>query len=288
MAYIKNQELIYKEINKIHIEGVDLALHSWVPAQIDAAIFYFHGLQSHAGWLWEAGTLFANSNIAFFVLDRRGSGISDGVRNEIADVETTIKDYVTAISLVKDLIGNEVPLSLFGHCLGGSFLGALMNHPSFKISYDSAIFCSTWLGRMHATLSANERSLLMQNNRKELWNVELKSSDFTDISHYKNFIDQDKLAIRAITYASKKVLLGVEELYIHNNPYKFNNLPIAYISGETDSVINLTEAYNSFSKHISNIHTKISFATDKHYLFFTKVRNEMIHWTVNFVLQKRK
>lgn len=286
MDYIKNI-LIYKEINKIHIEGIDLALHSWIPAKIDAAIFYFHGLQSHAGWLWEVGTLFADSNIAFFVLDRRGSGISGGVRNEIANLETTIKDYVIAISLVKDLIGNEVPLSLFGHCLGGSFLGGLMNHPSFKISYDSAIFCSAWLGRMHAMLSENERLFLMQNNSKELWNAELESSDFTDISHYRDFIDQDKLAIRAITYASKKVLLGMEELYIHNSPYKFNQLPIAYISGETDAVINLTEAYHSFSKHIFNRHTKVSFVTDKHYLFFTTVKNEMINWIVNFILKSK-
>lgn len=249
MINIKNPQLqIYKEIHKIHSEGTELALHSWIPENADAAIFYFHGLQSHAGWLWEVGAQFASKNIAFFVLDRRGSGISSGSRNELAPAQTILNDYSAAISYVKNIIGDDIPLSLFGHCLGGSFLAALMHYPKFTTSYDSAIFCSTWLGKMHRTLSASERLILMQNDSKKLWETGLKSTDFTDISQYQHFIDQDELAIRSISHRSRKVLLDIENFYINNNAYKFGLLPLAYISGEMDSIINLIDAYSSLDR----------------------------------------
>src|SRR6185437_718744 len=285
----KNPQLqIYKEVHKIHNEGVELALHSWLPVNADAAIFYFHGLQSHAGWLWEVGAQFASKNIAFFVLDRRGSGISGGTRNEIADAKTTLKDYSTTISYVRNLIGDEIPLSLFGHCLGGSFLAALMHHTLFTTHFDSAVFFSTWLGKLHRTLSINERAKLMNNDNKNMWDAELKATDFTDITQYTNFIEQDDLAIRTISQNSRKVLLDLESIYINGNSYKFETLPLAYISGKFDPIINLEDAHNAFSEYMSGIHTKISFPTNKHYLFFTNTRNNTVNWVSNFILSNQK
>ncbi|HLX53630.1 MAG TPA: alpha/beta hydrolase [Aquella sp.] len=285
----KNPQLqIYKEVHKIHNEDVELALHSWLPANPDAAIFYFHGLQSHAGWLWEVGAQFASKNIAFFVLDRRGSGISGGTRNEIADAKTTLNDYSITISYVRNLIGDEIPLSLFGHCLGGSFLAALMHYPSFTTYYDSAIFCSTWLGKLHRTLPINERSKLMNNDNKTMWHAGLKATDFTDITQYTNFIDQDDLATRAISQNSRKVLLDLESIYINGNSFKFETLPLAYISGKFDPIINMEDAHNAFLDYISDTHTKISFPTDKHYLFFTNARNNTVNWVSNFILSNQK
>lgn len=72
---------IRREIVGLPVADAELALHLWRPrGQVKGAVFYFHGLQSHAGWLWEVGPQFADNDIAFYVLDRRGSGISAGSR----------------------------------------------------------------------------------------------------------------------------------------------------------------------------------------------------------------
>lgn len=112
------------------------------------------------GWLWEFGPQYADNDVAFFVLDPRGSGIRSGQRHEIPHARIVLGDYTAALTTVRDIIGDDVPLGLFGHCLGGSFVAALMHHEDFIIKYDAAIFCSTWLGRLHATLSENERQAL--------------------------------------------------------------------------------------------------------------------------------
>ncbi|MGW3917847.1 alpha/beta hydrolase, partial [Streptomyces sp. NPDC005070] len=105
-----------REIIDLSSGGVDLALHLWRPQRVKGAVFYFHGLQSHAGWMWEVGTRFADNDIAFFVLDRRGSGISPGDRGDLPPAETLLGDYIAALAHVREMIGDDVPLSLFGHC----------------------------------------------------------------------------------------------------------------------------------------------------------------------------
>ncbi len=57
MIETKRPPNIRREIVGIPVEGAELALHLWRPrGQVKGAVFYFHGLQSHAGWLWEVGT----------------------------------------------------------------------------------------------------------------------------------------------------------------------------------------------------------------------------------------
>ncbi|XQZ99582.1 alpha/beta hydrolase [Komagataeibacter rhaeticus] len=104
-----------------------LALHAWLPASVKAAVFLFHGLQSHASWSWEIGEALAQRGVALFVLDRRGSGTSTGPHGAITDADTCLSDYITALDVSQSAIGNEVPFTLFGHCLGGSFLAHLIH-----------------------------------------------------------------------------------------------------------------------------------------------------------------
>ncbi|WP_435226861.1 serine aminopeptidase domain-containing protein [Streptomyces sp. Tue6028] len=74
------------------------------------------------GRLWEVGQRCADNDIAFFFLDRRGSGISGGDRRDVPDVDTIVGDCANAVAHVRRWIGDDAPPSLFGHCLGGSFL----------------------------------------------------------------------------------------------------------------------------------------------------------------------
>lgn len=275
---------IRREIIEVPREGAKLALHLWRPrSEIKGAVFYFHGLQSHAGWLWEVGPQFADNDIAFFVLDRRGSGISGGTRHELPDVGTVLGDYTAALEYVRGVIGEEVPLSLFGHCLGGSFMAALMCQEGFTARYDAAIFCSAWLGKLHATLDQEQRAALAAETRQEMWDAGLRSQDFTDDPKHRQFIDHDDLAVRELTRRSRAILLGLEDLYMAPRR-ELPAVPAAFVSGISDPIVDLDDAHKTFLGLTGEQGALIQFATDKHYLFYTDVRERLVDWASTFTL----
>ncbi|MEG8276566.1 alpha/beta hydrolase [Streptomyces sp. AHA2] len=273
-----------REIVDLPCGDTRLALHVWRPERIKGAVFYFHGLQSHAGWLWEVGPRFADNDIAFFVLDRRGSGISPGPRNEIPDADTLLGDYAQAVAHVREMIGGTVPLSLFGHCLGGSFLAALMCHEEFTTPYDAAVFCSSWLGRMHATLDADARAALAEDGSGEPWDAGLKSADFTDEAKYQHFIDHDDLAVRQLTRRSRAVLLELERRYLSRSRTNPNVPAATFVSGMTDPIVDLDAAHRVFQDLVSGRGAIMKFPTDRHYLFYTDVCDDLVDWTSTYTL----
>ncbi|MEC3893772.1 alpha/beta fold hydrolase [Nocardiopsis alba] len=269
-------------------DGARLALHLWRPRRRPkGAVFYFHGLQSHAGWLWEVGPRFADNDIAFFVLDRRGSGVSDGPRNEIPDVATVISDYTVALTHVRETIGDDVPLSLFGHCLGGSFLAALVHHADFTVRYEAAVYCSTWLGRLHSLLGESERAALAADTGTQLWDAGLRSEDFTAVPRYQRFIDDDDLAIRSITRRSRGTLLELERLYVdpdHPDRSEPPRVPTVFVAGLTDPFLDLDDSRRVFDRMVTERGTIIHFPTDRHYLFYTDVRDDLVDWASTHTL----
>jgi alpha-beta hydrolase superfamily lysophospholipase len=233
--------------------------------------------------LWEAGARFADNDIAFFVLDRRGSGISPGDRHDIPDAGTLMEDYRTALHQVRESIGEQVPLTLFGHCLGGSFLAALLHEESFTTRYDAVVFCSTWLGRMHATLGEEELAAVARDPSRELWDARLKTEDFTDDAKYRRFIDHDDLATRHVTRRSRATLLELERRYLE--PARaLPDVPSVFVSGMSDPIIDLDSAYDVFARMVSQRGTVLKLPTDKHYLFFTKVGDDLIDWASTYTL----
>ncbi|WP_130796641.1 alpha/beta fold hydrolase [Streptomyces otsuchiensis] len=275
---------IRREIIDVPCDDARLALHVWRPQHTKGAVFYFHGLQSHAGWLWEVGPRFADNDIAFFVLDRRGSGISPGPRHELPGADTLLDDYARAVAAVRQTIGESTPLTLFGHCLGGSFLAALLCDDGFTTSYDSAVFCSSWLGRMHATLGVEERAALATGPGTELWDAGLRSSDFTDEVKYRHFIDNDDLAVRQVTRRSRAVLLDLERRYL-DPARRPRAVPSAtFVSGMTDPIVDLDAAHSVFQQLVSGRGAQMKFPTDKHYLFYTGVSDDLVDWTSTHTL----
>ncbi|MDW4909325.1 alpha/beta fold hydrolase [Streptomyces sp. ADMS] len=276
---------VRREIITLSVDGIDLALHLWRPrGETKGAVFYFHGLQSHAGWLWEVGPQFADNDIAFFVLDRRGSGISGGERQDVPDVGTIVADYVAAIAHTRELIGKDVPLTLFGHCLGGSFLAALLHHPDFAVRYEATVFCSTWLGRLHAVLGGEERAALAAETSAEPWDAGLKPADFTDDPRYQEFMDNDDLAARTLTRRSRAVLLALEQLYLDPARPQLPDVPAAFVSGLTDPIVDLDATRGVFQELFSDGGLVVQFPTDRHYLFYTDVSRSLVDWTSTHTL----
>jgi alpha-beta hydrolase superfamily lysophospholipase len=280
---------VRREILTVPAGDVDLALHVWRPqGETKGAVFYFHGLQSHAGWLWEVGPRFAGNDVALFVLDRRGSGVSGGERGDLPDAGTVIADYVAAVAHTRRIIGDDVPLTLFGHCLGGSFLAALLHHPDFTVRHEATVFCSTWLGRLHALLPAEERAALAAERSTEPWDAGLRSEDFTPDPHYQDFVDHDELAVRALTRRSRAVLLALENLYMTPDRPRPPAAPAAFVSGLTDPIVDLDTTHAVFQDLFGGRGTIVKFPTHHHYLFYTDVAGDLVDWTSAHTLLRRR
>ncbi|MBU2713767.1 alpha/beta hydrolase [Zooshikella harenae] len=273
-----------KEIEFILIDQVRLAAHKWIPTEIKGVVFYFHGLQSHGGWLWEVGNLFASNNLAFICIDRRGCGMSEGERQIIPPVNQLLLDYTLAISHCLNKLPKSVPINLFGHCLGGSILAALLNYKGFTIKFDSVVFCSAWLGKLYSTLNEKELEKIRFDKSDELWDAGLHAEDFTSDSRYSVFIDDDTLATRKLVSRSRKHLLDLEEYYLGSN---WNcKKPVVFISGTDDTVVDLSSALSVFQDLTAGKGTIVHLPTSKHYLFFTEVKNSLVNWVSYLTVSK--
>lgn len=275
MSIVKAKQ-VERSIEYLTMEGGNLALHAWTPETPKAAVFYFHGLQSHAGWLWEAGCQFAENDVAFFALDRRGCGISDGPRGELAPVDQMLADYRSAIRTVRAKVGDSIPLGLFGHCLGGSYLAALLADPAFDTEFESLIFCSAWLGKIHHTLPPQKIQAMLREQSDELWDAGLKAEDFSDQRRYVDFIGNDVLATRQIKASSRARLVEMEMMYLYQKELS-RNTPSIYISGYEDPVVNLECAKKQYLSLFGDQGETLELATNKHYLLYTSVRQRLIN-----------
>jgi alpha-beta hydrolase superfamily lysophospholipase len=279
---------IRREIIPVRCDDLTLDLHVWRPARPRAAVFYFHGLQSHAGWLWETGPRFAEHGVALFVLDRRGSGTSEGTRGEIPDAATVLADYAAALAVVRDLIGEESALCLFGHCLGGSFLAALLTSGTLHVPYETAVFCSAWLGKLHATLPADRLRALAGDDGTQPRDVGLSAADFTADPRYRRFIDGDDLAIRSLTGRSRAALLQLEAMYLDPDAAALpSDVATAFVSGSADPIVDLDDAHRTFIQLTAGRGEIAMLPTDRHYLLYTDVRDRLISWTADFASAAR-
>ena len=266
-------------IDYIIINQGKLALHSWLPEQIDSIVFYLHGIQSHAGWLSEFACTIATYNIATVVLDRRGCGISDGTRGDIHSKEILFHDYLVSMNLIKQQFPT-VTITVFGHCLGGSLLAGLLCDAKVKMIADNVVFCSSGLGRIHQQLAGKEYPAF--SNPEILIDLNLNDEDFTDDNHYLSFMKNDDYCNRYITNRGRSVLYEIETLYYTRK--NVITVPAAYVYGRVDPIIDIPPALNLFDQLTDGRGLTLQLPADKHYLLFTKQKHMFINWLATYSL----
>ncbi|MFJ4374574.1 alpha/beta hydrolase [Pseudomonas japonica] len=275
------QHSIAREVH--YLAGADrrIALHSWRPHRPQGAILYFHGLQSHAGWLWSVGNAFANLGIAFYALDREGCGISSGQRHRFPDVRTLHDDAAAAIEHIRHEVPDDVQLCLFGHCLGGSVLAAIASWPQGQLAYDNLVICSAWLGKMHDRLSEQERASIALDDRPQLWDSGLDADDFTANPHLAEFIRNDALATTHLQHRERKKLLALEQVYLAGDALAID-APSLFICADKDPLVDVGSSVGHFQRLCRNSSTLLV-NQDKHYLFFTPAMGQVVQFTADFV-----
>lgn len=81
-----------------------------------ALLLAVHGMQSNAAWFLSGDHLAANG-IEVLAFDRRGSGMSDGIKGHVKDTNEFMQDMTGAVEFLRNK-RRDVPLHLHANCFG--------------------------------------------------------------------------------------------------------------------------------------------------------------------------
>jgi alpha-beta hydrolase superfamily lysophospholipase len=248
--------------------GTALALHSWTSARPTTVVFYIHGTQSHAGWLFETGPALARMGCVVYALERRGSGQSEGARGDVTSFRDWIDDYIEAMMQVRAR-HPELPMLLHGQSFGGAIAIGVACDP--RASHDAL------------TLSA---PLIAPRIGFDLWKdvpddqpVRMPAPDewFTRDPRFLAFIRQDALMCRSITRRFQQARVDLAEHYMALSA-PLAAKPAALILPQVDPMIDLPAARQVFQHVTGNQGIVIELPTTDHYIEFTSARE--LQWRI--------
>ncbi|GGR09629.1 alpha/beta fold hydrolase [Streptomyces netropsis] len=253
-------------------DGTALALHRWTVPGATAALFYIHGIQSHAGWLYETGPELNARGIDVYALDRRGSGRSGGLRGHLPSAGQVLDDYAQALRVVAAEVGGR-GLAALGQSMGGSVLAALWC--GHELPVRRLILCAPALGQQrarHAPAALDDRRARTGPAAQP---VGLADGDYTDLPGYRAFLERDPLMLREITSATQATLVRLEDRYTDARP--LTALPVDLALPAHDPIIDLTAARSALGRLAPEARAEV-FGTDRHYLEFTTARTAYWDW----------
>ncbi|MGQ4331085.1 alpha/beta fold hydrolase [Streptomyces hayashii] len=253
-------------------DGTGLALHRWTTPGATSAVFYIHGIQSHAGWLYETGPELGARGIDVYALDRRGSGRSEGLRGHLPSADLVLDDYAHALAAVAAQVGGLGPVVL-GQSLGGSVLAALWC--SRELPARRLVLCAPALGQQRARHTPTVLAERRAHAGTAPQPVGLADGDYTDLPRYRAFLAADPLMLREVTSATQATLVHLEDHYVTRAPR--TPLPVDLAVPAHDPIIDLSAARTTLQRLTSAVHEKV-FATDRHYLEFTPARTAYWDW----------
>lgn len=251
-------------------DGTGLALHRWTAPEATATLFYIHGIQSHAGWLYETGPELAARGVNVYALDRRGSGRSEGERGHLPSADQLLDDYQRALQTVAD---EKISLTILGQSLGGSVLAALWC--TRPLPARRLLFCAPALGQQRARHTPDALEERRRRTTTTPQDVGLADHDYTDLSDYQAFLATDPLMLRQITQAAQATLVQVEDRYMAASP--LTRLPVDLAVPARDPIIDLAAASKVLHR-LAPYAPEREFTTDRHYLEFTAARFAYWDW----------
>ncbi|AUA08221.1 Putative lysophospholipase [Streptomyces malaysiensis subsp. malaysiensis] len=262
-------------------DGTPLAVHHWSPADPAAAVFYLHGIQSHAGWLFETGPALAERGVRVYAVDRRGSGRSGGTRGDLADARTVLDDYALAFAHVRDR-SPELPFTVVGQSLGGSVLAALLARGDLRAA-DAFVFCAPALGQQRARHGADGLGALRALTGTERVPVPLADEDYTDGRAYLAFMANDHLMLRQTTLRTRAAMVAFEDGYAAA-PGPVTRRPVHLAVPQSDPIIDLGAARAVLAR-LAPQSVERSFPVRRHFLEFTEARTAYWSWLVEVALR---
>ncbi|ESP95833.1 lysophospholipase [Streptomyces sp. CHA1] len=252
-----------------------LALHTWDDGRPGLAdLFYVHGLQSHAGWLFETGPALLERGVRLTVLDRRGSGASSGSRGHVPDARTVLDDYGSALGRVAAAAPG--PVTLLGQSFGGSLVAALVASGQVPDG-TRLVLCAPALGQQRARLDQAARDRVRRARGTSLSVVRLEDEQYTEHPGYLRLMANDGLMVRSVTDSFRAAMVETEDLYVEAGPAPWRGRPVWAAYPEQDSIIDGEASTAVLATLAPHTETR-RFPVSSHYLEFSDIREQYWDW----------
>jgi pimeloyl-ACP methyl ester carboxylesterase len=257
------------------VDDTPLALHCWAPpdrSAIRGLLYYVHGIQSHAGWLFETGPELAHRGVVTYVLDRRGSGRSGGTRGDLVSAQVVTEDYLGGLRTARASFPG-LPVTVLGQSFGGSIVAALAAAGS--LSADRLVYCTPALGQQRARHSAERLTEILESTGTQYSPIALDDEDYTSQARYLEFMANDHLMLRQITGRSRATMVELEKSYLGRQAA--SEAAVYFVRTDVDPIIALDES----ERVLRDLHPKIdtvTFPIRQHYVEFSAARRDYWDW----------
>jgi alpha-beta hydrolase superfamily lysophospholipase len=264
------------DVEALLVNSRRLALHGWVPEAPRAVVLYVHGVQSHAGWLFETGAALEARGVALYAPDRCGSGRSEGGRGDVASAQIWIDDYLDVLAEVRRR-HPQIPLTLLGQSAGGSLAAAIACDE--RASFSSLLLTAPALGTQHARLSADELERRLRGKDGTLRPVPLKDEWYTDDPRCLAFIAEDPLMLRQATSRFWSAMIELERRYLDAPAWKF---PSCFVAPRNDRIIDIEAASRTYRKLAGSTGLMVEMPADCHYIEFSAARQRFFGFVAQY------
>ncbi|MGB2755610.1 MAG: alpha/beta fold hydrolase [Phycisphaerae bacterium] len=182
-------------------DGTDLLMRIWRPNRTRAALVYLHGIQSHSRWYEASSRRLAESGVAVYQVERRGSGMDTAhERGHVDRAEVWLADVALAAERARDETG-VAGVHLLGVSWGGKLaVAAAAARPDL---YKSLILAAPGIvPRVDVGLMTKVRvaKCLALGRDRERFPIPLADPHlFTENPERIRYIAEDPLSLREVT-----------------------------------------------------------------------------------------
>lgn len=157
-----------------------------------------HGLQSHSGWFAQSAAFVASLGHPVYVIDRRGSGLSQSQRGDSKDFMEWAADIeIVSSYATRNHRGRQI--YLLGHCFGA--IPAAVYAETHPLTVKGLILTTPGI-YTHTSIPLSQKLKILTTSsgkRDYYFPVPLDPDQFSELPEYEPFIASDPLSLRAVT-----------------------------------------------------------------------------------------
>ena len=200
--------------------GFDIPVRVYGKDAKGTPVLMTHGLQSHSGWFVQSAIFIAGLGLPVYLIDRRGSGLSEGKRGSCRHFREFTEDIDAVACHAMNLHGKD-KVHVLGHCLGA--LSALAYAAVRPDEMKSLVLTTPGIYTL-TDLSLGEKIKVVWSKltgREIHLPVPLETEQFSDVEEYTSFIKNDALSLREVTGSFYYEVLRIR-LFIRRHLGKIN------------------------------------------------------------------
>lgn len=257
-------------------DGRRLAARVWCTEELpQARVVFLHGITSHGGWYAQVASHLASAGFDVHFLDRRGSGLNAEQPGDVDDWRTWIDDVAVYLntSLTTDATRSQprrLPNILCGISWGGKLAPAVARRHAALVDALAlicpGIYSPFMPGFVKRAMLAAPAPNRLRGRRVQL---PLRRPElFTDALQWREFIAQDPLALRNITWRFAQEDARLTRFARQSAP--FLHLPVLMMLAGRDRIVDNGHTRRFFGRVAGQHKTLIEYGGAAHTLEFER------------------